>query len=281
MNNSRPWKEAQEVPMRFHKLPAIILVVSILAMPNAAQAKEAQASVIMPEITAHLQQERLALAQANPTEFLQVSLKNYQNYVQDYTCLFVKQEFVKGKLSKEQQIEVKFREEPFSVFMKWVQNPGLVDHVLYVKGRNDDKALIKPAGWLGYLVPTHVTRPVNDPDSAKVSRRRLDQFGFANALQLILGVNATATEAGELKFDFKRESNLNGRKTFVFERILPDKAQYPDNRLVLYVDQEWLLPVGTYAYDTKGKLLGKYEYRDVKLNVGLSRNDFTAQANDL
>jgi len=245
-------------------------------------AEEARADVTTPAVKYRVQQQRLALAQEDPRKFLESALKYCQSRVQDYTCLFVKQERLEGKkLTKEQHIRVKFRAAPFAVFMKWVRNPSLVDRVLYVKGRYKDKALVKPAGLLSWLVLGHVKRPVNGPDSAKMSRRRLDQFGFTNAYKLIMDVNARADKAGELKFEFKGEGELNKRKTFVLERFLPNKPTYPDQHLVVHIDQEWLVPIGSYCYDARGRLLGKYEYRDVKFNVGLSWKEFSPKANGL
>ncbi|NLX04275.1 MAG: DUF1571 domain-containing protein [Phycisphaerae bacterium] len=262
-------------------LIAVAILCTVLMSRSPALAEEAHAAIQIPVEERQIVQERMALAQSLPQEFLAFALKNYQRQIRDYTCLFVKQELVQGKLTKEQHIEVKFREGPFAVFMQWVKNPSLVDHVLYVKGRHGDKALVKPAGVLGWFVPTHVKRGVNSPDSAKVSRRRLDQFGFGNALDLIHETNTRAEKAGDLKLTYKGEGQIDDRKTFVLERKLPDKPEYPDQKLVVHVDQEWLVPVATYCYDAHNRLLGKYEYRDVKLNVGLSWKEFTAEANDL
>jgi len=260
---------------------AFAVVLSALMLPLISIAEQAHADVTIPAVNYQQQTEHLALAQADPQAFLELALKNYHRRVRDYTCLFVKQELVQGKLTKQQHIQVKFREAPFSVFMQWVRNPGLVGRVLYVKGKYGNNALVKPAGWLRLLVPTHVKRPINSPDSAKVSRKRLDQFGFANMLKIILKVNNRAAKAGDLRFEYKRQAKLNGRETFVFERFLPDKPQYADRHLVIHIDQQWLVPIATYCYGPRERLLGKYELRNVKINPGLSWKEFTPKANGL
>ena len=263
----------------------IIFVVSVCLCLTlgAGQAfgKEARADVALPHLQVPVHQRLVQLAQDNPTGFLELVLSEYHNRVKDYTCTFVKQELVQGKMTKEQVIDVKFKEDQFSVFMRWVKNPALVAKVLYVKENNDNKVLIKPAGILGWLVPTHVKRPVNGPDAKRASRRNLDQFGFANTLELILSVNRKATQAGELEFGYKGTGSTEGRPTWVFQRRLPGKPDYPDQRMVLHIDQEWLVPTATYSYNGKGKLLGKYMYRDVKFNVGLKDRDFQAKTNGL
>jgi NAD-specific glutamate dehydrogenase len=260
-------------------LAAICLL--IMCSPAMVMAGDANASITLPAVQVHADQERLALAQANPQEFLKKSLQKYNSSVRDYTCVFIKQEFLKGELSKEQKMQVKFREAPFAVFMQWIENPSMVDRVLYVKGFNDNQAMIKPAGILGWFVRSHVNRPVDTPDAAKMSRRRLDQFGFGNALKMITDVNDQAKKAGELKFSYIGTGKVNGRDTYVFERFLPEKSCYPDQHLVVYIDQEWLIPLATFCYDAREQLLGKYIYEDVKLNVGLAIKEFTAEKNGL
>jgi outer membrane lipoprotein-sorting protein len=267
-----------EINRRLALLPAIILLIASVNV----RAEDAKADISLPDIKPiPAEQIRLSLAKDNPMLFLDQAIKNYQSTIKDYTCTFIKQEMVRGKLTEEQKIKVKFREGPFAVFMQWVENPTLVDRVLYVKGHNDDQAMVKPAGFLGWFVRSHVNRPVNSPDAAKVSRRRLDQFGFDNALKLIRDANKRAETKGELRFAFSGASTFNNRPTYVFERFLPDKPEYPDQHMIVHIDQKWLVPLSTTCYDARGRLLGKYVFQDVNLNVGLSFKEFTADANGL
>jgi len=267
--------------MQVCKILAAAAVVTLAWAIPCSNAEEARADITIPAVDHQMRKERMALAQADAQKFIELALKNYQRRVHDYTCLFVKQEVVQGKMTKQQHIRVKFREGPFAVYMKWVRNPGLIDRVLYIKGKYDNKALVKPAGFLGLFVPTHVKRAINGKDSAKVSRKRIDQFGFANCMKLILDVSKQAAKAGELKFRYKKEGKLNGRKTFVLERFLPEKPQYPDRHLVVHMDQQWLVPIGLYCYGARNRLLGRYEFRDVKINPGLPWKEFTPQTNGL
>ncbi len=266
------------------KLAIFLIYVSlilVLGFGSSVRAEEAQASITLPALKLDHQKQFLKIATQKPNEFLKLALKHYQSHIKDYTCTFIKQEFVGGRYTKEQHIKVKFREGPFAIFMKWVKNAELVDKVLYIKGKYGNKALVKPAGILGWFVIGHIKRSVDGPDAAKVSRRRLDQFGFANALRLILSVNERAKKKGDLTFRFLGCSEFAGRKTYKFERILPDKPDYPDQRMVVHIDREWLIPIATFCYNARGKLLGKYIYKDIKLNIGLAWKEFTPQANGL
>ena len=274
------WERRKGIKMRLFSISVLTGLVCVFT-PSILIAEEAHADITLPAVKTNIIQNRIALAESNPQAFFEFALKHYESNIRDYTCTFIKKEFVSGKYTKEQEIRVKFREGPFAVFMKWIKNAGLVDRVLYVKGHYDNKALVKPAGILGWFVPTYVKRPVNGPEAAKVSRKRIDQFGFANALKLILNVNRLAKKTGDLEFRFVGQSKLNGRKTLKFERFLPDKPNYPDQHLIVHIDQEWLIPVGIFCYNSRGKLLGKYLYKDIKLNRGLAWREFTPKANGM
>lgn len=266
----------------FLAISLLLSVVLLISVPRNVQAEEAEASITLPALKEKDTHEKLInIAKTNPTEFLELALEHYQHHIKDYTCTFIKQELLGSKYTQEQYIKVKFLDRPFAVFMKWIENAELVDRVLYVKGRYGDKALVKPAGLLGWFVIGHIKRPVNGPDAAKVSRKRLDQFGFENNLKLIIEINKLAEKKNELDFRFIGEEDFAGRKTLKFQRILPDKPEYPDQKLIVYIDKEWLVPVGIYCYNSRGKLLGKYIYKDIRLNVGLALKEFSPEANGL
>jgi len=55
----------------------------------------------------------------------------------------------------------------------------------------------------------------------------------------------------------------------------PD-GESPDARLVVHLDQEWLVPVACYSYaDTNEQtLLGSYETTQIDLNPGFTSDTF-------
>ena len=56
------------------------------------------------------------LAKNDHIALLKWSMETYQKRVRDYTGTFLKQERIKGKLKKTEQIAIMFKEKPFSVF---------------------------------------------------------------------------------------------------------------------------------------------------------------------
>ncbi len=85
--------------------------------------------------------------------------KAYSN-VKDYTAILYKQEWIDGKMKPMETIFMKFREKPFSVYMKWIKNPYKNQEVIFVKGWNKNRIKahkgsfpdftmnLDPLGWL-------------------------------------------------------------------------------------------------------------------------------------
>ncbi len=229
------------------------------------------------------------LVKSDPMKLLEVALQRYQTSISDYTCTFTKQERIDGKLGDSQQIAVRFCEMPFSVLMEWVKNPGDARRVLYVQGRwqnddGEDLAKIEPQGAIARLLVKSVTLPINGSMAKSQSRRTIDQFGFGNALKLIIDYARLAIDAGQGSIVYLGEDEHEGRKTWVLQRTLPytaDNCQWPDRVLIVEVDQQWLLPVAcqTYADDQKQHMLASYVFSDIHLNNGLTADDFDPKAN--
>lgn len=197
--------------------------------------------------------------------------------------MFIKQERIDGQLRPAQNILVRFRQEPFSVRMTWLSNPGLAEEACYVAGRWHDEAgrelaLFKPAGVWG-LLASEVRRPVHGPEVLSESRRTLDQFGFLSTLDLILKYAKLAADHPDASLRCLGEGRIDDRPTLVFERRLPfaeADSLWPDRTLLIHIDREWLLPVACMAFADENRevLLGSYIFTRVVLNPGLSDEVF-------
>jgi len=65
-------------------------------------------------------------------------------------------------------------------------------------------------------------------------------------------------------------------------RYLPQKDAYPAYKTVVYIDQEYLVPILIEGFGWRNQeFLCRYWYRDVKLNSGLKDADFAPEVNDL
>lgn len=228
------------------------------------------------------------LAKSDPLTFLHSCRQHYQRNYRDYTCTFVKQERIGSRITPEQVTHVKFREEPFSVNMLWVRNPDQAEQVVYVAGRwpdgnGQDQAWCRPAGVIARLFISKILQPIHGKRADNASRRTIDQFGFANTLDLIIQYSERAKAEGTLDLRYVSRGSINDRPTYVFERWLPYTGQeepYPDRLLVFHIDSEWLVPSACFSYadDAGQDLLGKYVLTNPTFNVGFTDEDFGPEA---
>lgn len=225
------------------------------------------------------------LARRDPLAVARLGRDRYDSTIHDYRCLFVKQERLKGKLRDEEQIEVRFRRAPHSVYMFWKKNADQAKRVLfidlpeYVNDEGVKTARVEPAGVIARAFVSEVTRPIHGDEAKEASRRTIDEFGFRALIGLLERFNGQAQSEGVLDYRFIGDGVIDDRPTLIFERHLPytgEDSKYPDAKLVLHLDREWLLPVAVYSYaDRAGKeLLGSYIFKNVELNPGMTDADF-------
>jgi hypothetical protein len=230
------------------------------------------------------------LVRTDPLTALMTARDRLVRESKDYSCLFVKQERIGSSMTAEQEIEVNFRPEPFSVMMHWVKNEGLADRVIYVKDRwvdetekNPDlreQAVCKPGKGLALFIKS-VKQPIHGSIAKKSSRRMIDEFGFRRAMDLLIKFCEIAKAKDELTIEFRGETTFDGRPVWMIRRRLPYSGEaglYPDRIAEVYLDQEYHIPVAVYCYsdaDAKPEhLLGKYEYRNIKFSIGLTDREF-------
>lgn len=231
-----------------------------------------------------------ALMQRDPLAAMIEARIQHLRDVVDYECVMVKQELLPSGMSEEQEIKVKFRHAPFSVYMDWQRNPGLAVRVLYVKGRWTDAAAKNPEerelaiaqpGIIARIFVKSIKQPIHGRLAKEASRRYLDDFGFQKTLDRLIAVSETAKSKGELTLDLIGESQFDDRPVWVIRRRLPytgEDGPYPDHTAEIFIDKEHRVPVAVYCYSDEDKkpnhLIAKYEYRSVRMRVGLTEKDF-------
>lgn len=225
------------------------------------------------------------LASHDPQALIDLGYARYQRDIREYRCVLVKQERLDDGLTAAQQIEVRYRESPHTVYMLWQKNADQAKRALYMdapdfvdkKGRK--LARVEPAGALVRLFVTDTFVQIHGPEARQSSRRSIDECGFAALFNLLHEYNGTAAARGVLNIRCTGTGQVDGRPTFVIVRDLPyegPKGPYPDARLILHLDQEWLLPVAVYSYADRNEtqLLGSYVFTKVELNPGFTEDAF-------
>jgi hypothetical protein len=192
--------------------------------------------------------------------------------VKDFTAVIHRTERVGAKVGPRETIRMKFRNQPFSVYMKWVAEPHRTRELIYVEKQND--GLIVAHEVVGFLNIMRRVSP-NAPEAHTASRHPITEAGFGKAIETLIGVCETAKKVGDLKLLYAGQDSCDNRPTDLLIRMLPQKAGYPYNVIFLHIDRQLSLPVKFISLNWSYELEAVFEYTGLKLNVGLTDKDFS------
>ncbi len=228
----------------------------------------------------------LALGQRDPLALVRLGYERWQRELQDYRCTLLKQERIAGVLSPVERVEVRFRKSPEAIYMIWRENPSQVKRALfrgddpaYVDENGKELARVEPAGAVINIFVKNILMPIKGERARSVSRRTIDECSFGAVFELFEQYSERARNAGVLDVRWRGTGEVGGRPTYVIERHLPysgEGGRFPDALLIMHLDQEWLLPVAVESFaDPDGaELLGRYVFKDIERNPGLTDQDF-------
>jgi len=213
-------------------------------------------------------------------EFVEPSLQALKN-VEDYTAVITKTELIQGGLRTE-QMEMKFRQNPFSVYLHGNAKRKEGREVIFAAGRNDGKLVAHEVG-LKSIVGTMQLNP-DDPKVMDVSRHPITEIGMAKMLDSAIEIwkdEKQTVDPANVDVRISRHVEVGGRECDAIEISHPRRQPgltYQVGRI--YVDCQSRLPVKSELYGwpanpgDKLPLLEEYSYANVKTNVGLSDRDF-------
>lgn len=214
----------------------------------------------------------------HPLQILQRAQQSMQG-IRDYTCLFVKQERVRGQLQPENLITMRVRNQPFSVHLAWHAPRNLVgQEVCYVAGRNNGQMRVRSSGLLKAV--GFVNLDPRDPRALENSRHTITEAGIANLLnELARGwdgekrLNKTRVTIGEYAYNERRCDRVET------VHVDPHNGYFLFARSVIYFDREHGLPIRIENYDWprgggQAELAESYSYANLRLNVGLGDDAF-------
>ena len=203
--------------------------------------------------------------------------------VRDYTCTLQSRENVRGKLLDENVMTLKVRNQPFSIYMRWIAPKAAQgQEVCFVLGKNDNMMRVhsntlgkgKALGFVS-ISPT-------DKRVADHSRHTIYEAGLGNLIEqtiklfeLAKKMNKTQVKIGEYVY--------NNRRCTRIETMSPERLEgFYCYRSVLYIDNDTKLPVRAENYDwprqggpPEGELLEMFSYIDLRFNVGLTDQEFS------
>jgi hypothetical protein len=221
------------------------------------------------------------LAAKDPIVFLENCIHRYNHDVRSYRLKFHKRERIDGKLNGAEEIDVCFREKPYSVLFRWNEGARKASAALYVEGENDGKLLVKPTG-LGGKIAGVVKRDPEGSDAKKSGRYPLTQFGLKDAALRALASWKAAKAEDALHVELVGEEKVKecgDRTCWVLKR---SKYKKPESdgvtETTLYVDKETWLQIGSIVRGEGGKLIGEYFFRAIELNPKFDDETFQREA---
>ena len=213
----------------------------------------------------------------HPILFLEEFQAIYANEVKCYTCIFRKQERVKGKLLPAERIEVHFNEEPFNVHMHFLEG-GTATKVIYPDGENYENLAARPR-FPSFFV---VSRAIKGAEAMQSSRFPISQFGIQKGTESTLASMHRAKARGALHVRYDgiyRVSQLGDRTCYKLVRTPYTPLEDDElNELTLYIDTETMLQTGSVLRNIHDELIAEYWFRDVKLNPEFKKEQFTRGA---
>jgi hypothetical protein len=251
-----------------HPLPTAFAQVQAPGAPGAPGYAPARPQVTAPVASV------MASPMDEPLRLMAEARQTFQK-VQDYTCTMIKQERVNGQLQPENVIAVKFRNQPFSVYMRWsAPRESVGQEVCFVHGRNNNMMRVHASGILG--VAGFVSIDPRDPKVMQNSRHTIYEAGLGNLIDRISRaweaekqLGKTQTRIAEYEYAKRRVFRV---ETYYTERV----AQAYCWRSVVFFDKETKLPIRTENYDWPrqgvpgGDLLETFSYIDLRFNIGLT-----------
>ncbi len=201
--------------------------------------------------------------------------------LKDYTALLTKQETVSGEKQAAQMMELKVRHKPFSVYLKFRWPRDLAgQEVIYVKGQNDDNMWAHGIGLQKKLGTLSL-----DPNGLIAMRGNkypITEIGLLNLVDKLVEVGEKDVKYGECSVNYYEDiKSSEGRPCTMIEVVHP----VPRKNFIFYVarilvDNEYNMPIRYESYewatekDPELPLIEIYEYQKLRLNVGLTDEDF-------
>jgi len=208
------------------------------------------------------------------------SLENIDQNIKGYRCRFVKLERTDGGLGEYSSMEMRVRHKPFSVYLKFIE-PDAGQQALFVKGKNDDCLLAKPAGLLGFK--THKLHPLS-PLAMQGKKYPITEAGVRNLILRLLDVARHDRRSSETEANYYQNAKVDGRACNVIEVVHPvQRDTFLFYKAQVFVDKELNVPIRYAAYmwppkpGDEAPLDEEYTYLDFKIEDTLTDADFVIE----
>ncbi|QDT55682.1 hypothetical protein Pan44_37280 [Caulifigura coniformis] len=200
--------------------------------------------------------------------------------VKDYEALFVRKELVAGALVQS-QIEIKLRQEPFSVYLKFIE-PNAGREVIYVDGKNDGKLLVHETGFASLAGTLSL-----DPKGSLAmngNRYPVTMIGLKTMTETVIEKWLQVKNEKDTKVSIYPNATVGDLSCKVAETVLAKPVDgIPQQTCRLYVEKATGIPVRVQSLafpakpGDKPETVEDYFYSRLKSNVGLTDKDFDVE----
>jgi hypothetical protein len=217
------------------------------------------------------------LAAKDPVAFLDACLKRQHREIQGYRGILTKQERIKDKDNPQEVIEFCFREQPYSVLMKWREGARDGKASLYVQGENRDRI----------AVLTNTRIPITwdiDPEGTiaqHAGRYCIRDFSLRQATERTMAAWKTAQEKGTLQVEFlgkKAVPALDNRVCYLLKRTCNPPEEEGTTQVEIAIDAETWLQTGSTLTAGDGHLIGRYEFTKMQINPDFETDLFKRES---
>ncbi len=207
--------------------------------------------------------------------------------IKDYQCIYIRDEFLKGEWQKN-QVLLKVRHEPFSVYMEWQAPKERVGRkVAYPADGDPTKMLVKDQTvTFGFTVRRNIKDSVDKGESKRTIadaglKKMIERFVHRWQEEKNKGLTKVTIQEVEVRVPLHGREIVRPCCCVTTLHEPKDREHFTFYRTLLYFDKETGLPIRLQGFDwpasasdTEGRLLEDYVYVDIKPNLGLTDKDF-------
>lgn len=239
------------------------------------------ASRVPSNVTPHALDPALQLARDG--------LSRVQQGVNDYTAVIVKRERVGDELGDHEYMFAKVRNRkvqngqvvvPFSVYLMFLKPTSIKGReVVYVENRNDGK-MTAHEGGMKRMLGTHHLEPTSWL-AMQGQRYPITDLGIEMLLSKLIERGERSKTDPECKVSYTPNAKVSKRPCTILQVTHPKQHPQVEFHIAqIFIDDELQLPVRYAAYiwpkapGAEPEVLEEYTYQDLKINVGLTDDDF-------
>jgi hypothetical protein len=197
-----------------------------------------------------------------------------------YTATFQKQERIRGKLGPRQTLAMKVRQEPFSIYLKFLK-PKAGKEVVFCEGNHDNHVIAHNGDWTRRLIPRLKVAPT-DPLALADSRHPVTDAGLHNLTDKLVAFRRLDLEDPDASTMLDWQTDDDGRTWPRSVHTHPHRRpERPFAHVEVLYDPDTLIPrkITSYDWPEPGdvgelKLAESYGYDDLDLEAALSDHDF-------